>query len=75
MPGFDDELGVLHADADELAEEDVDIELNDAAPAFLEGQNVEQLQLSPVKIVKNPDGSLQRAAMTQSAYVFLYCEF
>ena len=26
-----------------------------------------ELQVSPIKIVKNPDGSLQRAAMTQSA--------
>jgi ATP-dependent RNA helicase DHX8/PRP22 len=25
------------------------------------------LEMSPIKIVKNPDGSLQRAAMTQSA--------
>lgn len=25
------------------------------------------MEMSPIKIVKNPDGSLQRAAMTQSA--------
>lgn len=25
------------------------------------------MQVSPIKIVKNPDGSMQRAAMTQSA--------
>lgn len=25
------------------------------------------VEMSPIKIVKNPDGSLQRAAMTQSA--------
>lgn len=27
----------------------------------------DDMQVSPIKIVKNPDGSLQRAAMTQSA--------
>ena len=36
-------------------------------PAFLRGQTRLTTMHSPVKIVKNPDGSLQRAAVTQSA--------
>eukprot|EP00951_Prasinocladus_malaysianus_P017130 scaffold134764_cov35-Prasinocladus_malaysianus.AAC.1 len=31
------------------------------------GANLRALFVSPIKIVKNPDGSMQRAAMTQSA--------
>jgi ATP-dependent RNA helicase DHX8/PRP22 len=65
LPGYDDDTGVLPAD--DAVEEDVDIELNEAAPAFLAGQTMHHVHLSPVKIVKNPDGTLQRAAMTQSA--------
>jgi hypothetical protein len=37
-------------------------------PAFLKGQSSRSgVEVSPIKIVKNPDGSMQRAAMTQSA--------
>ena len=36
-------------------------------PLFLRGQTKLSVAMSPIKIVKNPDGSLQRAAMTQSA--------
>jgi ATP-dependent RNA helicase DHX8/PRP22 len=45
--------------------EDLDIELNEAEPPFLKGQTSQSIDVSPIKIVKNPDGSLQRAAMTQ----------
>lgn len=45
----------------------LEIELNEAEPLFLRGQTRASLAMSPIKIVKNPDGSLQRAAMTQSA--------
>lgn len=39
-----------------------------AEPAFLAGQSSRSgVEVSPIKIVKNPDGSMQRAAMTQSA--------
>lgn len=36
-------------------------------PAFLKGYGRVGLDLSPVKIMKNPDGSLSQAAMMQSA--------
>ena len=47
--------------------EDVDIELRDEEPAFLAGQTKQSLELSPIRIVKAPDGSLNRAAMAGSA--------
>ncbi|XP_024366678.1 probable pre-mRNA-splicing factor ATP-dependent RNA helicase DEAH5 [Physcomitrium patens] len=65
-PMYDDDGGgmLYH---DEGAEEELEIELNEDEPAFLRGQTRYSVDVSPVKIVKNPDGSLQRAAMTQSA--------
>lgn len=51
--------------------EEAEIELNEDEPEFLQSSSsfsgVSRAQpLSPVRIVKNPDGVLQRAAMTQS---------
>ncbi len=48
-------------------EEEFEIDLNDAEPQFLRGQTTKTgVEMSPIKIVKNPDGSMQRAAMTQA---------
>lgn len=44
-------------------EEELDIEVREDEPAFLAGQTKRTLDLSPVKIVKAPDGSLNRAAL------------
>lgn len=61
---------VLIGEDDEMVEE-TEIELNEDEPAFLRLSNdnvgIRAQPLSPVRIVKNPDGSMQRAAMTQSA--------
>ena len=68
-PDFDEELGLMPR-IDELvedADEDVEIELVEEEPAFLKGYGRQFADLSPVKIVKNPDGSLSKAAMMQSA--------
>ncbi|CAI5481585.1 unnamed protein product [Closterium sp. Yama58-4] len=65
-PQYDEEGGGLLYQ-DEGEEQEVEIELNEDEPAFLRGQTRASIDVSPVKIVKNPDGSLQRAAMTQSA--------
>jgi ATP-dependent RNA helicase DHX8/PRP22 len=66
-PTFDEDWGrgLLYADEDEVQE--LEVELNEEEPAFLKGQTHFSVDMSPIKIVKNPDGSLQRAAMTQSA--------
>ncbi len=42
-------------------------QVTEEEPAFLRGQTRLSRELSPIKVVKNPDGSMQRAAMTQSA--------
>ncbi|KAJ5690010.1 hypothetical protein N7462_004402 [Penicillium macrosclerotiorum] len=45
-------------------EEDVDIEVRDEEPPFLAGQTKQSLELSPIRVVKAPDGSMNRAAMS-----------
>eukprot|EP00934_Nitzschia_sp_Nitz4_P000011 Nitzschia sp. Nitz4//scaffold123_size70294//37247//40867//NITZ4_005929-RA/size70294-processed-gene-0.17-mRNA-1//-1//CDS//3329534488//11//frame0 len=64
-PTFDPNLGML---AVEETEEETEVELADVEPAFLRGQTKKsgRRDLEPVKIVKNPDGSLQRAALQQA---------
>ncbi|KAG2430993.1 hypothetical protein HYH02_013525 [Chlamydomonas schloesseri] len=67
---FDEQsgLGVLASATDPAEAEEFEIDLNDSEPQFLKGVGTRSgIEMSPVKIVKNPDGSLQRAAMTQSA--------
>lgn len=63
-PTFDQDHGLLTM---EETEEEFEVELNEAEPQFLRGQTKNSRELSPVRIIKNPDGSLQRAAMTQSS--------
>ncbi|KAK3591983.1 hypothetical protein CHS0354_031490 [Potamilus streckersoni] len=65
LPDFDEETGLLPKDDD--SDEDIEIELVEEEPPFLEGHGRIGLDLSPVKIVKNPDGSLSQAAMMQTA--------
>jgi ATP-dependent RNA helicase DHX8/PRP22 len=63
-PTYDPELGML---AVEETEEETEVELAEVEPNFLRGQTKKsgRKDLEPVKIVKNPDGSLQRAALQQ----------
>lgn len=64
-PTFDAEggMGML---AQEKTEEETEVELADIEPSFLRGQTRRSgRDLEPIRIVKNPDGSLQRAAMQQ----------
>ncbi|XP_076067983.1 ATP-dependent RNA helicase pea [Oratosquilla oratoria] len=65
LPDFDEEHGVMGGENDD--EEDVEIELVEEEPAFLRGYGRVREELSPVRIMKNPDGSLAQAAMMQSA--------
>ena len=48
-------------------EEELDVEIREEEPPFLAGQTKKTLELSPVKIVKAPDGSLNRAALAGAA--------
>jgi len=64
-PTYDAEggMGML---AVEETEEETDVELADVEPNFLRGQTSRSgRDLEPIRIVKNPDGSLQRSAMQQ----------
>ncbi|XP_053993645.1 uncharacterized protein LOC128884344 isoform X2 [Hylaeus volcanicus] len=63
---LDEEYGVLpEIDA---TEKDIEIELSEKEPAFLQGQTTKTgALLSPIRVVANPDGSLTRAAATASA--------
>nr|GME03867.1 probable pre-mRNA-splicing factor ATP-dependent RNA helicase DEAH5 [Ipomoea batatas] len=67
-PMFDEEGdGLLYQE--EGAEEELEIELNEDEPPFLQGQSRYSVDMSPVKIFKNPEGSLSRAAALQSALI------
>ncbi|KAL7305983.1 hypothetical protein TKK_0001453 [Trichogramma kaykai] len=65
LPDFDTETGILPREDND--DEDVEIELVEDEPPFLHGHGRALGDLSPVRIVKNPDGSLAQAAMMQSA--------
>ncbi|GAB1607530.1 ATP-dependent RNA helicase DHX8-like [Argonauta hians] len=66
LPDFDEETGLIPKDDD--SDEDIEIELVEEEPPFLQGHGRQGgLDLSPVKIVKNPDGSLSQSAMMQTA--------
>ncbi|KAL0984209.1 hypothetical protein UPYG_G00138520 [Umbra pygmaea] len=66
FPDFDEVTGILPKIDDE-EDEDLEIELVEEEPPFLRGHTKQSMDMSPVKIVKNPDGSLSQAAMMQSA--------
>ena len=53
----------LNGEGDFEEEEDVDIEVREGEPPFLAGQTKQSLELSPIRVIKAPDGSLYRAGM------------
>lgn len=64
FPDIDEEYNATLAGEGEFEEEeDVDIEVREEEPPFLAGQTKQSLELSPIRVVKAPDGSLNRAAM------------
>ncbi|KAI1279538.1 ATP-dependent RNA helicase DHX8 [Halotydeus destructor] len=67
LPYFDEQTGLLPKPEEEEIE-DIEIELVEEEPVFLRGHGrAHGMDLSPVRIVKNPDGSLAQSAMTQTA--------
>ena len=60
-PDLDEDFNSTMARAE--VEEELDVEVREDEPSFLSGQTKRTLELSPVKIVKAPDGSLNRAAL------------
>lgn len=67
MPDFDEEMGVLRNFDDESDGEDIEIELVEDEPDFLRGYGKGGTEIEPVKVIKNPDGSLAQAALMQGA--------
>ncbi|KAK1417406.1 hypothetical protein QVD17_26533 [Tagetes erecta] len=67
-PVYDDENNdkVVYDEEDD-GDNDFEVELNEDAPVFLRGYGDYSMDMSPVKIFKNPEGSLSRAAALQSA--------
>ncbi|CAG8516918.1 8130_t:CDS:10 [Ambispora gerdemannii] len=59
-PNIDEEHGFIESME---TEEELDIEIREDEPPFLRGQTKHTMQLSPIKVVKAPDGTLNRAAM------------
>ncbi|KAL8480920.1 hypothetical protein ACS0TY_026887 [Phlomoides rotata] len=68
-PMFDEEGDGMLYQEERGAEEELEVELNEDEPAFLQGQSRYSMDMSPVKIFKNPEGSLSRAAALQSALI------
>ncbi|XP_002734274.1 ATP-dependent RNA helicase DHX8-like [Saccoglossus kowalevskii] len=66
LPDFDEDTGLLPREEDN-SDEEVEIEMVEEEPPFLKGHGRQSLDLSPVRIVKNPDGTLSKAAMMASA--------
>lgn len=63
-PDLDEEYNAtLAGEGDFEEEEDVDIEVREEEPPFLAGQTKQSLELSPIRVVKAPDGSMNRAAL------------
>jgi hypothetical protein len=55
-------------------QEEFEIDLNDDEPEFLKGHSSRSgIEMSPIKIVKNPEGSMQRAAMTAVSTLLQCC--
>lgn len=63
-PDIDDEYKEAINGGGFEEEEDIDIEVRDEEPPFLAGQTKQSLELSPIRVVKAPDGSMNRAAMS-----------
>ncbi|CAJ0755020.1 3132_t:CDS:10 [Entrophospora sp. SA101] len=61
LPNYDEENEGIFENME--TEEELDIEIREEEPPFLRGQAKNLLQLSPIKVVKAPDGTLNRAAL------------
>jgi len=59
LPDWDEDTGLIF-DPDAEEDEDIQIDIVEDEPPFLEGHTKQSVELSPVRIVKNPDGSLSQ---------------
>ena len=66
-----DEIQANKTDSDEVVSdsEDLEIDMNDNEPPFLRGQTTKAgVNLSPIRVVKNPEGTLQREALNAQQF-------
>ncbi|KAF5531011.1 ATP-dependent RNA helicase DHX8 [Fusarium mexicanum] len=69
-PDFNDDYNAtIRGEGEMELEEDYDIEVREEEPPFLAGQTKQSLELSPIRVVKAPEGSLNRAAVSGTALV------
>ncbi|KAH8693426.1 pre-mRNA-splicing factor ATP-dependent RNA helicase prp22 [Phaeosphaeriaceae sp. PMI808] len=67
-PGLEDDYDpALEGGDRSKLEEDFDIEVKHEEPPFLAGQTKQSLELSPIRVIKAPEGSLNRAAVSSTA--------
>ncbi|KIH52306.1 S1 RNA binding domain protein, partial [Ancylostoma duodenale] len=64
-PDFDEESGVLRGEEEDSDGEDYEVEIVEEEPEFLRGYGKGNQEIEPVKVVKNPDGSMAQAALMQ----------
>jgi ATP-dependent RNA helicase DHX8/PRP22 len=67
-PNLDEEHTLSMENGAAEIEEEVDIETREDEAPFLAGQKRGIMEMSPVKVVKAPDGSLNRAALASEVY-------
>ncbi len=65
-PDIDEDFNSPMAKAE--VEEELDVEVREEEPPFLRGQTKQTLDMSPIKVVKAPDGSLNRAALAGASF-------
>ena len=64
-PDFDETYqATLNGDGEFEEEEDIDIEVRSDEAPFLAGQTKQSLELSPIRVIKAPEGSLARAGVS-----------
>lgn len=64
-PDLDDEFNMhINGEVESDADEEFDVEIREDEPPFLQGQTRQSLELSPIRVIKAPDGSMNRAAMS-----------
>ena len=64
-PDIDEEYNMhINGEVESDADEEFDVEVREDEPPFLQGQTRQSLELSPIRVVRAPDGSMNRAAMS-----------
>ena len=65
----DDEISLASSEEVISDSEDLEIDMNDFEPPFLRGQTTKAgINLSPIRVVKNPEGTLQREALNAQQF-------